>query len=80
MNLPDTPLTALVTTRLEADMCFSPAVLEAMRLADLYADFVPETFTLPTSDTFDAYRPVEMNRMLAKDSSSPFTDSEPFVI
>lgn len=35
---------------------FSPAVTEALRLADLYEDVRPEVFTLPASDTFDAYR------------------------
>ena len=74
----DTSLAAQVSSRLKAETDFSPAVVEALRLADLYADFVPEAFTLPTSDTFDTYRPLEINRMLMRNPSTPFTDSEPF--
>jgi hypothetical protein len=53
-----------VSSHCDADLGFSSAVLDALRLADLYADFAPEAYTLPLSDAFDAYRPLELNRML----------------
>jgi hypothetical protein len=48
----------------EIDATFSPAVREALRLAELFDDIKPEAFSLPMSDKLDAFRPLNVNRML----------------
>lgn len=59
-------LTERVKDHVSVDKTFTPEVLEAMRLADLYSDVQPEEFYLPVNDSFHSYRPLELNKMLAK--------------
>ena len=45
---------------------FDPAIVDAMRLADMFSELKPEEFAVPVSDTFELYRPVQVNRMLVR--------------
>lgn len=60
------PLAERVATRRDTDTVFSPAVAEALRLAELFEDVTPEHFGLPVADTLDGFRPMSVNRMLFK--------------
>jgi hypothetical protein len=62
----DDTLVGRVKDCIDPGSTFSPAVLEAMRLADLYSDIEPEEFHLPANDSFQTFRPLELNKMLAK--------------
>lgn len=60
------PLVERVARLSTTEAYFSPAVAEAMRLAELFDDIKPEQFWVPTSDTLEAFQPENANRMLAK--------------
>jgi hypothetical protein len=50
----------------EANPGLSPAVVDALRLAEMFDDVKPEEFFLPASETLGAFRPLDQNRMLVR--------------
>lgn len=66
MTIAKQPLADRVAGRCHVNSGFPPAVVDALRLAEMYDDIKPEEFSVPTSGTLEAYRPLNMNRMLYK--------------
>lgn len=52
-----------VAIRSSADADFSPEIVEALRLAEMYDAIQPEEFKLPRLESFDAYKAVEVSRL-----------------
>lgn len=52
--------------RRECDAGLSQAVIDALRLAEMFDDIKPEEFGVPSSDALGSFRPQNMNRMLFK--------------
>lgn len=64
MSSADQALLTRVATLRDGDADFSPAVADALRLADTYRDIQPELYSLPTSQTLGTFRPMNANVML----------------
>ncbi|MEY4250369.1 MAG: hypothetical protein RJA87_2002 [Pseudomonadota bacterium] len=53
-------LTQRVIEMLDEDLSLSKDIIDALRLAEIYADFHPEEFSRPITDNFQVFKPFEL--------------------